>query len=64
MHTKSIKLSKKKDGRGYITSYTVNIGTAEARECGLVSTDRSPIELEKVIDTEHGQIIIRKKVTE
>ncbi|MDX8416972.1 hypothetical protein [Absicoccus intestinalis] len=64
MHTKSIKLSKKKDGRGYITSYTVNIGTAEARECGLVSTDGSPIELEKVIDTEHGQIIIRKKVTE
>lgn len=63
MYTKPIKLSKKKSGSGYVTSYTVNIGSAEARECGFVSPEGLPFELEKVVDTENNQITIRRKIT-
>lgn len=58
MNTKSIKLSPKKGGHGYITSYTVNIGSAEARACGFESNGEFVL-LEKIIDPDHQQIILR-----
>ncbi len=56
MKSKQIKLSPKKGNHGHITSYTVNIGSAEARECGF--TDDG-VQLEKIVDTQNQQIIIR-----
>ena len=64
MQVKPIKLSPKKGGNGYVSSYSVNIGCAEVRNAGLLDADGKPLPLEKVIDTENNQIIIRLKVGE
>lgn len=56
MTSKQIKLSPKKGNHGHITSYTVNIGSAEARDCGFTNEG---VQLEKVVDTENQQIIIK-----
>ena len=32
-------LSKKKNGKGYVTSYTLNIGSKEARDLGFVNKE-------------------------
>lgn len=61
METKTIKLSNKKDGYGNISSYTINIGANEAKECGFVDEDGNKLELEKVLDCNNKQIIIRLK---
>ena len=61
MEIKPIKLSPKKGGHGKITSYSVNIGSAEARNCGWLNEDGSCKELEKMIDTDSGIIIFRLK---
>ncbi|MGI6499214.1 MAG: hypothetical protein ACOX0U_10575 [Oscillospiraceae bacterium] len=61
METKPIKLSPKKGGHGHITSYSVNIGSAEARECGFVQADGTHVALEKIVDKENRQVIIRIK---
>lgn len=58
MIVKAIKLSPKRGNHHHITSYTVNIGSAEARECGF--TDEGA-ELEKLVDPERKEIIIRLK---
>lgn len=58
MFVKPIKLSKKRVNGGHITSYTINIGSAEARECGFTDDD---VELEKVVDFDKKEIIIRIK---
>lgn len=58
MIIKPIKLSPKKGNYGHITSYTVNIGSAEARECGFTADD---VQLEKLVDVENKQITIRIK---
>lgn len=58
MTVKPIKLSPKKGNHGHVTSYTVNIGSAEARECGF--TDENA-QLEKIVDFERKEIIIRLK---
>lgn len=58
MFVKPIKLSKKRGNGGHITSYTINIGSAEARECGFTDDD---VELEKVVDFDKKEIIIRIK---
>lgn len=60
MIRKPIKLSPKKGGRGYVTSYSVNIGCAEARACGLITDNSSP-DIEKIIDPDHNRIIIQLK---
>lgn len=60
MEIKKIKLSAKKGGNGYISSYSVNIGSNEAQICGLISEER-PILLCKVIDDENKQIIVKPK---
>lgn len=56
-----MKLSPKKNGKGYVTSYTVNIGSAEAKECGLVDNTGVPLEIEKVLRTEDSSIEIKLK---
>lgn len=60
MEIKTIRLSAKRGGTGYVSSYSVNIGSNEARTCGLVSKEK-PVILCKVIDDENGQIIIKPK---
>lgn len=59
MLIKPIKLSAKKDGRGYISSYTFNIGVTEAKDCNFISKDGTTKALNKIIDCENNQIIIR-----
>lgn len=59
MKTKTIKLSQKRGGNGYISSYTVNLGATEVKDCGFLTADGEQLPLEKVIDTENKQIIIR-----
>ena len=61
MEIKEIRLSPKRGGHGHITSYSVNLGSAEARLCGLLDSDGQPLPMEKVVDVENGQIIIRAK---
>lgn len=64
LEAKQIRLSPKKNGAGYVTSYSINLGTAEVRECGFFSKDGIPLQLEKLIDKENKQIIIRLAETE
>ena len=54
-----MKLSLKRNGKGYVTSYTINIGTAEARNAGFISDNGQPLEVEKIIDADNKQIIIK-----
>ena len=61
MEIKPIKLSPKKNGGGYVTSYSVNLGCAEVRLCGFTAANGECVPLEKIVDTEGGQIIIRAK---
>ncbi len=56
MKMTSIKLSPKKNGKGYASSYSVNISTGEAQRCNL-ETGR----VIKLVDTERKQIIIKSK---
>lgn len=58
---KWLKLSPKKNGKGYVTSYTVNIGSAEARDCGLIDNNGIPLEIEKILKTKDNSIEITLK---
>ena len=64
MEIKEIKLSPKRGGHGHITSYSVNLGSAEARLCGFLDDNGLPLPMEKIIDPQQGHIIIRRKKTE
>lgn len=61
MEIKKIKLSKKKNGKGYVTSYSINLGCSEVRECGFLDESGEPFILEKIIDAEHHRIILQYK---
>lgn len=61
---KPIKLSPKRAGNGYVSSYSVNIGSAEARDCGFVDADGNQLPLEKFVDPEKQEIVIRIKAGE
>ena len=56
MPVESIKLSPKKNGKGYVSSYSVSISSREAQECSLVG---KPVI--KIIDRNSGEIIIKAK---
>ena len=56
MPVESIKLSPKKNGKGYASSYSVSISSREAQECSLVG---KPVI--KIIDRNSGEIIIKAK---
>ena len=60
MDSKPIKLSPKKGGNGYVSSYSVNLGAKEVKACGFFSEDGTPLPLEKIIDEENGRIIIQR----
>lgn len=56
---KSIRLSPKRGGHGHVTSYTVNLGSAEVREVGFLDANGEQLPVEKILDPEHNCIIIR-----
>lgn len=60
MEIKRIKMSPKKGGNGFVSSYSVNIGSNEAKESGLITTSIPKI-IVKVIDPENRQITIKEK---
>ena len=53
-----IKLRGNKNGKGYVTSYTVNIGCKEARDVGFLNDDKTSKPVRKIIDAERHRIII------
>lgn len=59
METKPIKLSPKKGGNGYISSYSINLGVKEVATCGFLDESGKPLKVEKVLDPDNKQIIIR-----
>ena len=54
-------LSKKKNGKGYVTSYTLNIGSKEARDLGFINQDGDSKQIEKIIDIENKVLIVKVK---
>ena len=61
MKIRKIMLSPKRGGNGLVSSYSVNIGSDEAKTCGLVRDDGGSLLTIKCIDTESGQITICAK---
>ena len=55
------KLRINRRGDGYITNYTVSVGSAEARRAGFLADDGTSKELEKVIDEEAHTITFKLK---
>ncbi len=64
MGKKPIKLSPKKGGNGYVSSYSINLGISEVRDVGFLDTDGNHLPIEKFIDTENNEIVIRLKAEE
>jgi len=56
MYMESIRLSPKKNGKGYLSSYSVNISCAETKKCGL---DNGHVI--KIIDEENSQIVLKAR---
>lgn len=56
MHIESVKLSPKKGGNGYTSSYSFSIGAKEAAECGLIGK-----RVIKLIDEENGIVSFKAK---
>ncbi len=54
-------LSKKKNGKGYITSYSLNIGSKEARMLGFIDQNGNSHILEKNLDVKNHILIVRLK---
>lgn len=54
-------LSKKKNGKGYITSYSLNIGSKEARVLGFIDQNGNSHILEKNLDVKNHILIVRLK---
>lgn len=54
-------LSKKRNGKGYITSYSLNIGSKEARLLGFIDQNGDSHILEKKLDIENHILIVRLK---
>lgn len=57
----TVKIRANKNGKGYVTSYTVSIGCAEAAEAGFLGEDKMPLPLEKIIDPEKHTITFALK---
>lgn len=56
MSIEAIKLSQKKNGKGYISSYSVSISNKEAQDCRMVGK-----RIIKIIAPDQGEIIIKAK---
>lgn len=61
LEVKSMILSKKKNGKGYITSYSLNIGSKEARLLGFIDQYGNSNILEKELDVNNHILIVRLK---
>lgn len=59
-----MKLRENRGGHGHVTSYTLSVGSAEARHLGFVDETGERVELEKVLDEKNHQLIIRVKSPE
>lgn len=59
-----MRLYQNRGGHGHVTSYTLSIGSAEARRLGFVDENGERVELEKILDEENHQLIIRIKPSE
>ena len=58
---RKIRLSPKKGGNGFVSSYSVNIGSDEAKECGMiVDGEQNPLII-KCIDAAQQRTIIQVK---
>jgi len=57
----TVRIRANKNGKGYVTSYTVSIGCAEAAEAGFLGEDKAPLELEKIIDSVNHAITFKLK---
>lgn len=54
-----MKLRANRGGHGHVTSYTLSVGSREAREAGFVDqTTGEPLPLRKIVDPEHHRVII------
>lgn len=53
-----MKLRSQKGNGGHITSYSITLGSKEARELGFTREDGSGRELKKVLDIEHGVLTV------
>lgn len=56
MSMEPIKLSPKKNGKGYVSSYSVSISNKEAQDCRMAGK-----RIIKIIDSDQGEIIIKAK---
>lgn len=56
MSIETIKLSQKKNGKGYISSYSVSISNKEAQDCQMFGK-----RIIKIIDPDRGEIILKAK---
>ena len=56
MSIETIKLSPKKNGKGYASSYSVSISNKEASDCSLVGN-----QIIKIIDSSKQEIVIKAK---
>lgn len=56
MPIESIKLSPKKNGKGYVSSYSVSISNKEAMDCQMAGK-----RIIKIIDKDRAEIIIKAK---
>lgn len=53
-----------KAGNGYVSGYTLSVSTSEARALGFIDENGERVELEKILDEENHQLIIRIKPPE
>lgn len=51
-------------GNGYVSGYTLSVSTSDARALGFVHENGERVELEKIVDIKHNQLIIRIKPSE
>lgn len=56
---RALRLRANRNGKGYVTSYTLPIGCAEAAEAGFLGPDKQPLTLEKVVDAANHTITFR-----
>lgn len=52
-----MKLNAKHGNGGHITSYTLNVGSREARDAGFLNPDGTSKSIKKTVDAENGRIV-------
>lgn len=55
------RLRANRNGKGYVTSYTLSIGCAEAAAAGFLGEDKMPLPLMKIVDPENHTITFTLK---